>query len=177
MLQKMIILHRESSLAFQTLLKVDLSHSKVPDTRNLPSISLVLATDEPGKLTECSIGGFTFFALTFGETTVLCVADPTESRENMENVLKEIHTLLEGRKKSEIIQQSAEINYQIRKLIKSNVTTELILIFTCPFERPSNIFGNIFSNVSVSPSLCFCNSSTVKEKNFRILCRLYSELS
>ncbi|MFQ5977891.1 MAG: ADP-ribosylation factor-like protein [Candidatus Heimdallarchaeota archaeon] len=125
MLLEISILHRKEPLAFQTLLKVDLSYAKVPDTHHLAALNLLLATEEPEKLAQCSVGGFTLYALTTGNVTVVCVADPTDPQLVIEVFLKKVFELLVEIDPNNLQTEAGKFILQIRKLAEQVIPSEI----------------------------------------------------
>jgi hypothetical protein len=125
LLLELSVLLRKTPLAFQTLLKVDLSYTRIPNTYHLGALNLLLATEEPKKLAQCSVAGFTLYALTMENVTTVCVADPTDPQVVIETFLKKVFELLEEIDLNNLQSKAGKFILQIRKLAKQIIPSEI----------------------------------------------------
>ncbi|MFW9917846.1 MAG: hypothetical protein ACFFGZ_19775, partial [Candidatus Thorarchaeota archaeon] len=113
-------------MAFQTLLKVELSYTKIPNTYHLGALNLLLATEEPKELAQCSVAGFTLYALTMRNVTIVCVADPTDPQSAIETFLKKVFEFLEEIDLNNLQSEGSVSKFvlQIRKLAERIIPSE-----------------------------------------------------
>jgi hypothetical protein len=125
LLQEIILVHRKDALVFRNILKINLFDTRVRKGPLLPALNLLFATEDLGRAATLSVGASSYYALTARDITAVCVAEPTDSQDDIEVLLRDILQLLEEKDVKTIENETDSLAETIRGLAREIVPSEM----------------------------------------------------